>query len=451
MSQSREEMRVNYHVSDFLKDRHPYNFQTGFGTQRQRDQGKVMNGMLPGGLDRLIESINDQSLEPMQKAAALKHLFAHSAAAEKKIVLLRKGIVPMLSANILAKPIPIVEQLCAQLLRSLCILPQGSHCVVMEGGLAALCAILSDRRDQQDREEARVHAASAIQQLVSNWDGRAWLLGIDVPDGLQLLGRDVAKPPSQQTESLAQAVCDVLVSIIEKDRACTRMLYYTVHALALITSVSQGLQLCLIAGAMRAASTVLEHYSQDDTWVYKEQGALDADIVQHAVMIVWHMSLDDLGKKEAAELQLSPFFGKLISFVLPAKEKHIALKSSLAGGVCALAMHPPMKTEAVALLPNLREPACLLDLILRLLRQVNDLYEPLFEARKQNKPISESETRFEELQGCIKNCVQAIRLVCELPKAREHMHEAVPPQDYIFRRQIFYMTAWMEDFGVKPV
>jgi hypothetical protein len=194
---------VKYHVSDFLQDQHPYNAEQSWGAQATREKGKVFNGFLPGGLDKLLDALED---EGVQKAIALRHLHAHSAAAEKRIVLLRRDVTPRLVALLQTmeqSPLPVIEQLCMQLLRSLCILRQGANCVIAQGGQMALT--LSNRKDAEDRDEARVSAASACSS--SPRAGRAER-GFSAPTARrEWTGRTTRCQSGRTSMHLSKALC----------------------------------------------------------------------------------------------------------------------------------------------------------------------------------------------------------------------------------------------------
>jgi hypothetical protein len=446
---------VKYHVSDFLQDRHPYNAEQAWAAQRAKERGLVHNGFMPGGLDNLLDTLGDHDIEPVQKAVALRHLHAHSAAPEKKIALLRKDIVPRLVSLLndsAQTQSHLIEQLCMQILRSLCVIPQGAHCVVAQGGLKHLATSLSNRKDAEDREEARTQAASAIELIAGSWAGRAWLLGIPCPPDLALADYPLPEVTEEQAAHMSQAVADVLVGSVEQDAASPRVVAHALHAIAFMTLEREGLQRCLIAGALRATATALERFSREDTWVYADT-TIGSETVLHGATAVWHLALDETGKKEATELPFVQHLGRLIAFVLPAKEKLLAVKAALAGAACALAMHTPLKLEAMAPLTNLGgEPASMLDLLLRLLRQGNDLYQPVYQAQKHGKPNPLPGIKLESASAIVKNCVQAVRLIVELPAARESLKLTLASEaDYELRRQLFYSTTFQEEFSVRPV
>ena len=448
---------VKFHVSDFMADRHPYQPDAGFATQRERDAGRAFNGFDKEGLDQLLAYLPDMRVEPPQKAVALRHLLAHSAAAEKKIVLIQKNIVPAIAALCKDAPIPVVESHCAQLLRSLCVLPQGCHAVVAEGGLQALAATIFSRENAEAREEARLHALNALQLLVSSWPGRAWTLGDDAAGlkEMQLLGRVLPEgTPAlerEEREALAQQVCDVLVSVLDKDHANEKMLVPALHALALLTTEHRGLQLALIAGTLRATAEVLERYTTSDLWVHTE-ASTGAEVVLHGAMVVWQMALDNLGQKEAVNLPFVKILGKVIGYVLPVKDRLFSLKGNLSGAVTALMLHPPMKLAAVENVTSFGgSPASLLDVVLALVVQGHDAYQPMHAARKAGQPNPTPNLRIDDVTAVIKNAVQAVRLVAELPKAREYLKVKVGPEQITLRRQLFYQTPFMQEFGVVPV
>jgi hypothetical protein len=443
---------VKYHVSDFLQDRHPYNVEQSYTAQRAREAGRVHNGMMPQGLDTLLESLADDEVNAVQKAVALRHIHAHSAAAEKKVVLLRKGIVPTLVRLLDAEPSHLIEQLAMQIFRSLCILPQGAHCVVAQGGLKRIVAALGNRSELEEREEGRTSAASAVALLGGSWAGRAWVLGVSCPPDMQLADYDVPEMTSEDSGTLSQALFDVLVDCVEKDAASPVIVAHVLNAISQFSLERTGLQRCLIAGSLRATATALERFSREDVWVYSDS-TVETETVLHGATAVWHLALDDVGKKDAADLPFVQHLGRLIAFVLPVKDKLLALKAALAGAACALTTHPPLKQEAIAPLTNLGgEPASLMDLVLRLLQQANETYEPIYQAQKHGRPNPTPGVKLETAAAVVKNCIQAVRLIVELPAAREVLLEQLRSDDtYVLRRQLFYQTPFQAAFGVQPV
>eukprot|EP00672_Neobodo_designis_P018084 CAMPEP_0174854338 /NCGR_PEP_ID=MMETSP1114-20130205/30853_1 /TAXON_ID=312471 /ORGANISM="Neobodo designis, Strain CCAP 1951/1" /LENGTH=450 /DNA_ID=CAMNT_0016089023 /DNA_START=32 /DNA_END=1384 /DNA_ORIENTATION=+ len=443
---------VKYHVSDFLQDRHPYNVEQSYTAQRAREAGRVHNGLMPQGLDTLLESLADDEVNAVQKAVALRHIHAHSAAAEKKIVLLRKGIVPSLAKLLSGAPSHLIEQLAMQIFRSLCVLPQGAHCVIAEGGLACVIRCLSDRSDTEEREEGRTSAASAVSLIAGSWASRAWVLGMACPPDMELDKYSVPTRTEAEAAQLSQSLCDVLVSCVEKDAGSPHIVAHALSAISQLSLERTGLQQCLIAGALRATAGALERFSREDVWVYSES-TVETETVLHGATAVWHLALDDVGKRDAAELPFVQHLGRLIAFVLPVKDKLLALKAALAGAACALTMHPPLKQEAIAPLTNLGgEPASLMDLVLRLLQQANDTYEPIYQAQKHGRPNPTPGVKLENAAAVVKNCIQAVRLIVELPAARDVLLDQLRGDDtYTLRRQLFYQTPFQEAFGVRPV
>lgn len=456
-AESHKKNVVRYHVSDFLKDRHPYQQDKSFETQRARDMGKVYSGFLPMGLDALVASLTSEEIDVSQRAIALAHLIGHSAAPEQKIVLLRKGLVAVLALLLSPQhnPTPQIEQLCCRLLRSLAILPQGCHAVVSEGGLEALTQVVGNRANAKERESARTAAVDAVVQLCSSWEGRGWIFGIGVPPDLTLLGYQ--HPPAMdlsRADAQAQALCDCLVLVLNEDHASLMMVQHAMHALALLTLDEEGLNKALIAGALRAASSVLRRCAADDAWVFVD-GRVEAGITLHAATMVWHVALDDLGKKECERVEENPLIsplGKLVSSVLGAKDRLLTLKASLAGALCALVLHPPMKSEALLPLDDVPGKRPTVELILELLRQTNTQFEPLRAAKKSaGGAFSRAQqVQHDETLSLVKNLVQAVRLISELPRAVAVLEELLDPQkERLLRRQLFVSTQHEQRFGVS--
>jgi hypothetical protein len=448
--------QVKYHTSDFLAHRHPFQSATSFETQRQRDAGKVLHGLFPGAMDTLFNSLVDPALDPMQKAIALKHLLSHSAAAEKKVLFLRAGIVPVLASLFNNKATtPSMECLSAQILRSLSVLPQGAHCVVVEGGLEGLVTSIRDRRDSAAREEARTASVEAVLQVVTCWDGREWLLGLDGAQGMQFPDRIAPTLSVEQRDVLARDACDALSSVLEHDVASPRLLKAGLHAVALVTTVPKGLQLCLIAGALRSTSDVLQRYCTEQTgenaWTSSTAPthATDVAVVNHAVSVVYHIAMDDVGKRESLELPILRQLTHIAHAAMAVTESLFELKATIAGCSCALALSVPLKGAALTKHAIGGSSFSFLEALIRLLQHANRVYEPMMEAKKKNEAPPLEHVRLQDVQATIKGCVQGIRLICELPAARHEVHQIV--SEYVLRRQIFYATPFQDEFGVLPV
>lgn len=451
---------VRYHVSDCLQDRHPYNADKGFETQRAKDAGKVFSGMLPVGIDQLLANLNDPSLESSQRLVALKHLVALSSSCEKKIVLLRKNVVRSLAALLLQRDLPPpLELLIFQLLRSLAVIPQGAHSVIQDGALAALVTRLGDRNKLGEREDARVAAAMVVCQISSSWAGRCWLLGLPVPQDFELIAAAArsneaggsSAASGEQKEQLATQLLQVLVSVAERDAASPKMLLYAVQSLAQITSQEEGLHRSLIAGALRVVDALLQTYAKDSVW-FAAENPVALDTVLHLTTIVWHVGLDEVGQKESLDLPLVQSLGGILSTLVEqqqsqeALQKHFPLKAALGGALAALLLHPPNKEAAIVK----QGSAPPVQHIILLLLGTNTLLEVVVKARKAALAPPFASPTFEDLVAVSKNCVQAVRLVAELPAGRAALHRILAAINTdTLNRQLFFATTWQEEFNVQ--
>jgi hypothetical protein len=445
---------VRHHVSDCLQDRHPYNSENGFETQRAKDAGKVFRGMLPVGIDQLLANLNDPSLDPSQRVVALKHLVGLSSSSEKKILLLRKNVVRSLAALLLRQDIaPQLELLSYQLLRSLAIIPQGGHSIIQDGALAALVTRLGNREKPGEREDARVAAAMVICQISSSWAGRSWLLGLPVPPDFELLNREEvsSSASAEHKENLATHLLQVLVGVAERDAASPKMLQYAVQSLAQITSQEEGLHRSLIAGALRVVDSVLQKFSKDGVW-FQAENAVTLETVLHLTTIVWHVGLDEVGQKESLDLPLVQSLGGILATLAQSQgqgmsHKYYPLKAALAGALAALLLHPPNKEAAIAMQGDSGAPV---EHIIQLLRGTNSLLEEVVKARKMSQPPPFTSPTFEDLVSVTKNCVQAVRLVAELPAGRTALHKILGAINVDnLNRQLFFSTTWQEEFNVQ--
>ena len=312
---------VRYHVSDHLCDRHPYNTQTSFETQRDREKNRVMHSHSSVAPDALLSSLVslDTSLE---KLKALRVINLHCASAEGKIQFIKKGVVKALAITLreamrrgidssdsdpsleahrdgsgvgVAKQRPMVasvvaasnaswfavEQSAAQVLRSLCAVPQGCLYVVEQGGFVALVASLTERKlganPDEPRVAARTSAAAALSLLTANVTAvQLMCVGPEaVGTDMHLSGyslREACEDESngdqsatnlffQSTESREKAtnlLFEVLGDCLVKDKGLSNLILSTVDVIANVTKFERGLHLGLISGILRAINACMD-------------------------------------------------------------------------------------------------------------------------------------------------------------------------------------------------
>jgi len=207
-----------------------------------------------------------------------------------------------------------------------------------------------------------------------------------------------------------------------------------------------------------------------------------------ACTALWNMCMDAAGKVKccpetapggpAKAVPLVRTLGFLLSVVLatPKQGQFFRLKAAIAGALGAAAIHVPVKPQLLEQLAGamalpaaraelwvMHRHATTLGRLLVLLQECNDEYAPLFELKKTNqlKPGQQA-SRFDELCAAIKNTVQCIRIVAELPAARQELLPFLVPEGpapaplvsgpaLMLRRQIFYSTDFAEVFRVPPV
>lgn len=445
---------MKYRVSDFLKDRHPYYPSNGFESQRERDAGKVFNGYDRLGMDELMTSLLSPAIDAPQRAVALRHLLAYSASSEKKLSMLRGNMVGLLSGVLTSsRGAPTdIECLVHQLFRSLAVVPQGCVHIMKEGGLSVLLHSLNDRSGGAERAEARLFAATALSQMVTNYAGREWLLGgPGAAKEFELPGRDVSVMTDAQRLQAPEDAIQTIVNIFEKDgREQPKILRYCSVALAALSAANAGLHTALIAGALRVVTRLLTSYSADDAWL-RDESIVDVDVVLHLATFVWHAGLDPVGLKEAQEeSQLLGALGQLVAAVCKIPPTaHFQLKSALAGAIGALTLQPDMKKVALQPLPNNSENT--VDVVVRLLSQVDELIYQLLSAKKEQLPAPFLSPTEGECVATIKNGIQMLRLVAELPDGRTLLHKKLPNDDAsteALRRMVFFSTVWQDEFGV---
>jgi hypothetical protein len=443
---------VKYHVSDFLKDRHPYSRGQSFETQRERDAGKVFDGFDATGLQMLLSHILDPSISSTQRSVALRHLLAHSAAPEKKVVMLRSNIVGSLASIMSSESLgdsPVVESLVHQVIRSLCVLPQGCVAVQEEGAVPVILTTIT-RATGEDRSDAQYHASCALSQICANWAGRGWLLGQqEVVKEFELCSRQASVLTDAQRDQLPDDVISAMNIVMEgSGRRDPRLLQQVSQALAALTLSKDGLHKTLIAGSFRVVSTLLASYSTDGNAL---SNLVDADVVAHLATYVWHACLDPVGLKESLEqTTLVASLGLLLCMAnqLEDPKSLMTLKGALAGAVGALVLHPDVKK--VSLLP-LSNGSSVVAASIDLLRSVDILTMAVLDAQKSGAQPPFLTPSLTTLTSVVKNSVQALRLIAELPAGRDALHALLPkedPRSEKVRRMTFFSTVWQDEFNV---
>lgn len=447
---------VAYHVSDFLKDRHPYNRNQSFETQRERDAGKVFNGFDATGLRLLMSHVLDTSLDATQRAVALRHLLAHSAAPERKIVMLRDNIVGTLASVMTSEHLgesPMVESLVHQVLRSLCVLPQGCIAIMEEGALPVILTSITRQSNgsEDDRRDAQFHASAALSQICSNWAGRGWLLGqVDSTKEFELCSRHSVLTDAQRQQLPDDVISSMNIVMERSGRRDPKLLQQTSQALAALSLSQDGLHKTLIAGTLRVVSSLLASYSKDGAIV--QSSPTDADVVTHLSSYVWHACLDPVGLKEALELPaLVASLGSLLCTANQGEDGKVLmnLKSAIAGAIGALVLHPDLKKAAITPLDS---GATVISACIVLLQSVDTLTMQILDAKKSGAQLPFLTPTFSEMTAVVKNCVQTLRLVAELPAGRELLHNLLPTNDASkekVRRMTFFSTVWQEEFDVR--
>jgi hypothetical protein len=485
---------VRYRVSEFLADRHPYKPNQGFMVHAEKYKGRVFKGFDDAaGLKGLILCLKDPSLDVSQKINALKILHSKSAAQEMKVVLIRQSLIPIISELVLrgnANTAPVeLELYVAKLLYSFAVLPQGSHAVVVQGGLNCLLRIAAPTGGAA-REESRVEALRAISQISLTWEGRAWLLKKEAPQDLQLLPVKFSSPEEVENASAendedsavnshsssntaAAAWMDfevknlfqTLVAVL-KDPTTKSSLLSTklaLDSLANLTMDADGLEQMLSAQGLAAISDVLGFYGKTSSWISLavSDKADQIMVPAYAATAVWHAGLQDSGRVAAEKV--ADLVSNLAQVLHHVTENSIGtsqlhLKGALTGALCALMLHPPLKATSLAAIATLPQAPCPLDVLLHQLRQANEAFTPLFKMVKRGDDLPAGSPHPETIKPVMKNCVQAIRLVTELPRASEYLVSTLCSKENLsddkerdMLRQLYHSTPFEQKFGVEPL
>jgi hypothetical protein len=227
-----------------------------------------------------------------------------------------------------------------------------------------------------------------------------------------------------------------------------RLLQQVSQALAALTLSKDGLHKTLIAGSFRVVSTLLASYSAD---VNALSNLVDADVVAHLATYVWHACLDPVGLKESLEqATLVASLGLLLCLANQHEDPKslMTLKGALAGAVGALVLHPDVKK--VSLLP-LSNGSSVVAASIDLLRSVDTLTMAVLDAQKCGAQPPFLTPSLTTLTSVVKNSVQALRLIAELPAGRDALHALLPledPKTEKVRRMTFFSTVWQDEFNV---
>jgi hypothetical protein len=343
---------------------------------------------------------------------------------------------------------------------------------------------IADRTNIEERVAARAAGLAAVQQLVASWQGRSWSLGVPVSDaeagGMRLADRPPPSSTPAEREALAQRMCDVLVEAVARDTSTPTLLLPAVSALAAVVAAPQGAQMALIAGATRALTAALHECA---VLLLADPCPPEAELLtSHTATAAWNVAMDAAGKAEATEVPIVPALARVLGALLRRPGLYRA-KANVAGALCGLLLHVPLKPAVLTPLNDavdattlaapdaiMRDGATLLARLMLLLQSANVAWMELQDQRR-NAPASAALDigLLEALQGCLKNTVQAVRLSAELPAARAVLKDALlRGLDGVddaaefrgmaplalpvgLRRQLFYQTDFQAEFRVPPV
>lgn len=427
---------VRHYVSDCLEERHPYDAQKGFAGCRARDAGKVFDGLLPSGIDNLLNSLTDPSVGDEERAKAVHHLYAHSASQEMKIDLLRKGTVSIVVTVLSNTKLNLLEHQCFLLLRSLCVIPQGCYPVVECGGLEAAVRSISLNKDNlENRHEARTAAIHVILQVASNFAGLRWMLAMEDCSEFILQGVDF---PLSEIIVTKEDLLGCITDVLKTEAVESRIALYAMSILAQITAVSHGIRAFTKDRAiMDVVTGMVTVFATQEKW-----GEEVIPFVTQLLTTVWNVSTDQEGVEMMGERDthgaVLQMFGKISSGA------PLGVQRVWSGALSVL-----YKLDAVKLASSksVGEQPTLVHVLILYLRDVDELVDA---AKKQGKDPSL------DIIAISKNIVQCIRIASEMRDVRvithkylDHLQEEDPTGAFYFRRQLYYGTAWEEEYDAS--
>eukprot|EP01062_Namystynia_karyoxenos_P059044 TRINITY_DN50484_c0_g1_i1.p2 TRINITY_DN50484_c0_g1~~TRINITY_DN50484_c0_g1_i1.p2 ORF type:complete len:515 (+),score=243.58 TRINITY_DN50484_c0_g1_i1:135-1547(+) len=454
---------ATYHVSDFLKDRHPYSVKDGFLARREEDRVKVFDGYGLPGLRDNIAVLSREDIRSSGKEQALRNILRQLSSQEMKVRLCDLGLPAALS--VVASPAGCVSPQCDRLVclafRQLAVLPSTMAALYMRDCVPVVVDVLLSESEEDPAAvaAARLAACEALREMAGSWDGRRWLLGEAVPEGF-IAAASAPAPPVREADpekyeewlqsrkDLGRRVVSCLVRVVSDKAVSQPLLLSALRCLSSLTSNERGLEYALYEAALRDLNQVLERYvKRGDEWVHDEEAA---DIVRHAATVVWNVAMDDFGKDGAVEVPLVPTtLGLLLHAAVRYPDTLARVKAAITGAIAAIYIKAETKRTGIEPLhdPPQEEGGEQVDirlLLVKLLKQANRTYETLQAKRKTGEPL-EMDDHQAHITDVIKNTNQCIRLLAELPEARKRLRVLLRPEPMEFRRQIFYSTPFEEE------
>ncbi|RNF03356.1 hypothetical protein TraAM80_05935 [Trypanosoma rangeli] len=431
---------VRHYVSDCLQERHPYDTVKAFAGRPERDRGLVYSGLQPLSTDNWIGSLSDPTVGNTQRVRTLRLLIAHSASQEMKITLLRKSIVPVVVAALNNTPDADFESQAFSLLRSLCVLPQGCHSVIGEGGLEAAIRAIHDQSNLEARLDARTMAVMVLYQISFNTAGVRWLLGADVPPGFELLDNTAGSSTLVMTKD---DVIAALVFVVKNDaHTALDMLLYAITSLAQLTAVTEGIFAVLQGNTVTVVSSLLRSYTLDTHWLVEEE---KIRVVSQLLIVMWNVALEQRGVEHLDELGVADDLFRLFGVVHKRPLWLLGpLFRALTGALSAVYKLLSVKMRS---LEPLNGDTSRIETLYQFLRSINDSVNLSRRTEREPHP---------NVVATLKNVVLCTHFAAEVKAVRDFTHKYLKEmakegttEAFYFRRQLFYSTKWEEEFDAS--
>uniref|UniRef100_A0A7S1IHJ5 Armadillo repeat-containing protein 8 n=1 Tax=Eutreptiella gymnastica TaxID=73025 RepID=A0A7S1IHJ5_9EUGL len=441
-------MATTYHVSDFLEDRHPYNAKTDFRAQAECDRAKLFDGHGQPSLEHNIKALVDESISTDEKIKTLKYIIGHLTSADTKVQAIKYGLVMSLKWMLDQNMGSAVDVLGCMAFRSLAIIPAGVFSIYRHQGLPCIINVLAGRLDQPaDRTmlQAREAAANAIQQLTVGWHAKWLLLGDEIPEGMVGLGVEANGTAEIDTEQsredrklMGRKVVETLTHLITSynaDNAISLLILRSaLQSISNLSSESVGLDLCLICGVLREVDELLQKFANNPTLWIGQGNEQAVEIINLGVTVVWNVCMDPIGKRKEESLSSLPFsLGKLLLVALNYPLHHLKLKAAIAGAISTIYIYEDAKNTCLAPLLKHHEEAKIYgvdetmsydisSVCVKLMHEGNRMLSMIHAGKIRDiRSLDTEEIVKENVLALVKNTVQAIRLISELPASRPHL------------------------------
>eukprot|EP00998_Keelungia_sp_KM082_P000677 NODE_1077_length_1480_cov_71.868441_g1066_i0.p1 GENE.NODE_1077_length_1480_cov_71.868441_g1066_i0~~NODE_1077_length_1480_cov_71.868441_g1066_i0.p1 ORF type:complete len:456 (+),score=65.22 NODE_1077_length_1480_cov_71.868441_g1066_i0:81-1448(+) len=411
---------------------------------------ELFNGYGLDSLEYNIAALKDNETPLQNKNKCLTFFLGQLTNSDTRCRAVRFGLISSLNWLVAKQLGPVTDALVCKSFRLLCATPPTVYSVYRNNGIESLLAVLGRGTDSKECLPAREASCAALLQCCAMWDTKRLLLGGELPEGMVSTDMEADDGKVQLVEKelreklgrrVVEALSGVITSYNTGGSVSTLLLQHAVHSLAQMSSEVIGLELCLMVGVLREADDLLRMFSSHPSlW---SGGAEEGVVLEHLLTVVWNLCMDPLGKRKPETMDSIPFcLGKVLLVAVRRADRFLKLKSAAVGALSAIYIYEKVKGTAVApLLQPADAPALGVDedtytdvaeVCVDLLRQANTMLSAVRSGNVHEMAEDMSEDLvLEHTTAMVKNTVQALRLICELPAARTRVAVLIGPDSAV--------------------